>query len=228
MWLDKVAIENIIKIRDRFGIKCFLETGTAEGNNAIFWAQHFQWVFSCDVDQELLERANRRGRHLGNVFFCYSPSPVFIRGFLSQYERDNRTDPLLFFLDAHEPGNWPILDELRSLRGLRSCCIVIHDFKVAGLGHISYGGQALDFDYIAKEIFRVNPDFHFYHNSAEKAEIWTIEEAQSGKIPGLECDDELLERLRYTWSSSWRTYRGILYAVPELLDTSFRLVKMEL
>lgn len=228
MWLDKISTQQILKLRDRFGIKCFIETGCAEGNNAIFYAQYFKEVHSCEIDKELLLRAKRRVQCLKrrNVFLHLKPSPEFIQDYRIEYERKRRIDTLLFFLDAHSPSNWPILDELKALRGFKNCCIVIHDFKVPGLGYISYEGQDLDFNYIKKDILKVNKAFHFYHNDRAGCDIWTMEEAREDKIPGLRFDEDVKARLEYTWSTEQRTYRGILYAVPEPLD-GFHLIKME-
>lgn len=222
-WTDKIAIQQFIKLRDKFGIRCLIETGTAEGNSIRLCALYFQEVHSCEIDEGLLERARQRTIKLKNVFLYHNSSPDFIRDYRARYERLGRNDTLLFFLDAHKPDNWPVLDELRALRGFRNCCITIHDFKVGGLGHICYGGQDLDFDYVKDELLRVNDSFHFYHNDRSTCQIWTVDEVAQGEIPGLLFDEELKQWLEYTWSTEQRTYRGILYCVPEALDETFQL-----
>lgn len=220
MWLDKVSTRNILKLRDRFGIRRFVETGTAEGNNAIFYSQHFEEVHTSELDVDLVKKAIKRASGISNlgVYRVYRmPSPEFIYLLRGRYGLAAWDDMPLFFLDAHSPGNWPILGELEALKGFEDCCIVIHDFKVPDerLGYISYGGQDLDLDYVREDLFKVNPDFVLYHNTREMAEVYTREEVERGI--GLPMDEATEWSLNYAWSSPLKTYRGILYAVPEEL-----------
>jgi hypothetical protein len=103
---------------------------------------------------------------------------------------------------------------------------VVHDFKVPGLGYISYEGQDLDWNLVKDDIMAVNPDFKFYTNERRTADIWTIGEVEAGKAP-FKMDADLRARMEYTWSTERRTWRGILYAVPEPLDESFKLKALE-
>lgn len=226
MWPDKVAREEMIKLRDRFNIRTLVETGTAHGIGARYWAQSFGEVMSCDISEKMLEVARRKVESLPNVFLVHQPSPDFLRDFSEAYQKKGRQDTVLFLLDAHWYANWPILGELRALRDFRNCCVVIHDFKVPGLGYVSYGGQDLDLDYVKADLMAVNPHFRLYHNTREACEIVTKAEVANGLVPGLVLDEEtryVLEEI--VWSSERRAYRGILYAVTEALDDSFRLVE---
>lgn len=214
-WLDKVSTKNILFLRDRFSIKQFVETGTAEGDNALFYAQHFEDVWTCEIDKALCEKAKQRAgeRYRRHIFFCNQASPEFLLQLFGVSGGFRQTT--LFFLDAHTPDNWPILEELKVLKGFKNCCIIIHDFKVPGLGHIQYGVQALDMEYVKDGLLGVNPNFCFYSNYKGGTCIYTPEEVQAGI--GLPWDAETQDRLKYTWSSPEKTHRGILYATPEPL-----------
>lgn len=212
-WLDRACSRTILKLRDRFGVSALVETGTAEGNSAIFYSKHFREVYSCEAAPGLYELAQKRSRHLPNVHLYQRRSPVFLRSFTAW--------PVIFFLDAHSPGDWPIWEELEALAGNTRCCIVVHDFKVPvpGLGYLKDGTLALDLDYIQEPLMGVNPGFHLYHNLG--GDIVTLEEAEKGV--GVSWDEHTEKALRYAWSSREKTQRGILYAVPQALDSSFEL-----
>ena len=207
-WLDRTCSATILKLRDSFGVEALVETGTAEGNSAIFYSRHFEDVYSCEADPDLFALARKRSRHLPNVHLYQRRSPVFLRSF--------KTWPAIFFLDAHSPGDWPIWEELEALRENRRCIIVIHDFKVPvpGLGYLKDGHLELGLDYIHIPLVQVNPGFHLYHNLA--GDIVTLEEAEKGV--GVPWDEHTRKVLEYAWSSPARTQRGILYAVPEPVD----------
>lgn len=206
-WLDRACSRTILQLRDRFGVEALVETGTAEGNSAIFYSGHFRDVYSCEADPALYELAQKRSRHLNNVHISHRRSPVFLRSF--------KTWGAIFFLDAHSPGDWPIWEELEALGGNSRCCIVVHDFKVPvpGLGYLKDGNLELDLDYIREPLMAVNPGFHLYHNLG--GDIVTPEEAEKGV--GVPWDEHTEKVLEYAWSSPEKTQRGILYAVPEPL-----------
>lgn len=214
MWLDKVSARQVLQLRDQFNIKQLFETGSAEGNNAIFYARYFEWVFSCDVDKELVKRAYTRAQGIPNVSFAPLESDTFLTMLTNTYKWECRNDTVMVILDAHTPKNWPLQRELAALEGFPHCVVVIHDFKVKDMGYVSYDGQDLDFDYVREPLLRINPNFHFFTNSRDTAEIVTIEEVQQGKVPGILNDEWAIDRLKYAWSAPVKTYRGILYAVP--------------
>jgi hypothetical protein len=64
---------------------------------------------------------------------------------------------------------------LREIKAIGKVCtfpvIVIHDFKVNGLGYDTYNGQELDFDYILPALKECYPDgFSYeYNKQAEGA-----------------------------------------------------------
>lgn len=212
----------MLKLRDRFGIKTFVETGTANGIGARFWAQRFEEVHSCDIDFESLKAARKKVHDLPNVYLHLQHSPDFLRYFRKVYGYSKREDVVFFLLDAHWYESWPLLDELKALKGFKNCCIEIHDFKVPNMGYVSYNKQDLDIDYIREDLMAVNPNFCLYSNNRENSHIYTKEEA--AEVPGLVMDKETEWVFDYAWESEAKRFRGILYAVPERLpQQEFRL-----
>lgn len=211
-WPDKNAMRVLAKLRDQFACQRLVETGTAEGNGLIMYSSIFESLWGCDTDRGLCELAKKRiARHAPQALV--SVHNVSSPDLLKHIKVMGHS---LFMLDAHKPGSWPILDELRALAMTNDCCIAIHDFKVPGLGHINYGGQALDLDLVRDGLMRVNPDFHLYTNTQTTAAVLTRDELKS--LLGLRYDEHFDQAMDYVWSAPVKTYRGILYATPEALD----------
>ena len=226
MWPDKAAARVMTQLRDQFQVKTLVETGTAHGIGARFWATLFPIVLSCDIDEKMLAAARLKVLATGAFLFRRS-SPEFLTWFRRTYEEMGRQDYVVFLLDAHWHKDWPILGELRSLKAFPWAIIVIHDFKAPGLGYVSYNGQDLNWDYVKADLLAVNPGFHFYHNTREGCDIVTPAEVAAGRVPGLVWDEETRHVLEdIVWESERRAYRGILYAVPEPLPDSYGLKEM--
>lgn len=214
-WPDRKALENLAKLRDQFGYKRLIETGAAEGNGVLMYSRIFPEVHSYETNPSLYEiAASRTTWEKGQKVYCL-PSPTMLGAI------DRNLGPSLFILDAHTPGSWPILDELKAMKGFRGCSIVIHDFKVEGLGHINYDGQALDLDLVKDDLLRVDPNFYLYVNSRETCDIWT--RAALKEHLGATYDKYFDKAMDFVWSAPVKTYRGILYAVPAELDESYGL-----
>ena len=231
MYLDAVSTAQILKLRDLFGVTYFVETGTAEGNNAIFYSRLFHHVVSMEIDPVLLERARFRTKDISNIWLWPGYSGHGLAFFKECYEkrwrRVSEGRSPIFFLDAHSGAKetWPILDELHALRGFHDCCIIIHDFKVDGLGHLNYDGQSLDLAYVQKSLNAVNPDFCLYTNFPGATQPRTFDELV--KICGMPNEFDLKHMVDYAWSSERRLRRGILYAVPKPLDDTFNLRRLQ-
>jgi len=76
--------------------------------------------------------------------------------------------PICFLLDAHGPGYWPLLDEIKAIEtaGLSDSVIIIHDFYIPGTGwgFDTWNGQRLDIDYVREPLLKVNPKYEFVYN----------------------------------------------------------------
>ena len=229
-WTDKKAIETIKKLRDRFNVKILVETGTFRGVNTEVHANNFEQILTFEAVSEYYYEAKHRLKMYENVTVMLEDSA---HG-LERIKQTLQHGPIPFFyLDAHfyDPKlplekRWVVVNELKALEGFGPCVIAIHDFKCNGLGHLIYDGQPLDFEFIEPYISKVNPNFHYYFNNKNGCDILTQERIVANEIPNLRCDEYVADNIKYAWSNPSKTYRGILYAVPETLDlTQFELVE---
>lgn len=233
-WTDIKSIEQIKKLRDRFGIKVFVETGTFRGQNAAVHSLNFDAVITVEVAEEYYRNALKRLSNYHNVLPVLQDSPTFLKTYA--LENIGKIRPTMFFLDAHfyDPSlkpedRWVVLKELEALEGFKQCVIVIHDFNCNGLGGLVYDGIPLDFDLVKDSLAKINPNFHYYFNTLNGCDILTKDKVLEGKMPPLTLDAEVEETLDFVWSKPetiTRAYRGILYATPDpLLLTEFELVE---
>jgi len=230
-WTDKKSIEQILKIRDKFNISTFIETGTFKGINAKFHAQNFKNILTCELKDEYFKMAEERLKHYNNVHVYKQSSPEFLKWFIKAYNLEGRQDIVFIYLDAHfydptlpSDKKWVVVNELKALAGFKNCVICIHDFDCEGLGHCIYDGEHLGWSLVGKEIIKVNSNFYLYTNTKEFCEIYNKETIAN--VPGINLDEDVLDNIQYAWTSEAKTYRGILYAVPEKLDlNNFQLIE---
>lgn len=225
-WTDRIAVEEIVKLRDEFDIKTFVETGAFRGINAELYAHYFDEVVTCEVEHKyFIEAASRLDRYR-NVKLYLSPSAPFLCAFKDKYSSRNREDTVFFYLDAHfyDPkgkNKWVVTEELRALESFPNCVIAIHDFNCEGLGHLCYGGEHLNFDVVKRFFRNINPDFHFYTNTRQWCDI--VNEDNVKDLP-VAIDEGLMDAVRFVNSSDEKRYRGILYAIPKVVNShKFRL-----
>jgi hypothetical protein len=230
-WTDKKAIQTILKLRDEFKVTDFIETGTFKGTNAKLYSQYFQNVFSCEINENYYKEAKEKCKDYENIKIYNIDSPSFLT--LLKYkgygERLLTSSTSIWYLDAHfydstlsKEKRFVILDELKALSDFVNCIIVIHDFDCGceNLGHIVYDGIPLNFDLLEERLAKVNPNFKYYTNSKEFCDIVKLEDVLENKIQGIESTEDVLDNLKYVWSSPEKTYRGILYCLPRGLDLS--------
>ena len=221
-WTDRIATEQIIKLRDEFKIKTVVATGTFIGADVEMFAQNFDEVYTVDIEDKYLDIA--QGRLLGydNITFAHMNSWEFIQYFVESYNMFGDTDTVMFFLDAHfydpdlaQQDRWVAVKELQVLKGFKNCVIVIHDFDCEELGHLIYDGEHFGWNVIGEYITRVNPNFHYYTNTREWCDIYTPENYHE---TGLGVDAWLEDSIKFANTDDIKRYRGMLYAVPRELD----------
>src|SRR3990167_6376265 len=217
-WTDKKAVETILKLRDKFNIKDFVETGAFKGINARFHSRNFLQVKTCESNPEHYQDAIKNLSNCQNVHVYLRDSKSFLERYICKHIFNQREDMPLFFLDAHfydiklpKEKRFVVLDELRALEGFNKGVVIIHDFA-NNLGHITYDGIDLNFDLLKDSLYKVNPNFYYYTNNLDNCDIVkpTIEDIEKS---GLIADKETLDNLQYAWSSPRLTYRGILYCI---------------
>ena len=223
-WTDKQSIRVIKYLRNKYKIKEFIETDTFKGINARLHSKNFKKVITLEKDPNHYDIAFERLKDYDNVECFITNSPDFLKEYKSWYKADERKDIVFFYLDAHfygleapkEKGKFVVLKELKSLKNLENCVIMIHDFD-NNLGHITYDGISLDFNLIKRDIKAVNKNFHYYTNELSSCDI--IKPNYDSVIDAeMKVDRDTLDNLNYAWKEPRLTYRGILYATPTELN----------
>src|SRR3990167_4926308 len=93
-WTDKASIEVIKKIRDKFKVKTFIETGTFMGINARVHSANFDKVMTCEKEGKYVKMAIGKLNEYDNVSIFWMNSPEFLK------ETKNVKMPIIY-LDAH-------------------------------------------------------------------------------------------------------------------------------
>ena len=229
-WTDLKSVEQFKKLRDFYNIKTFVETGTFRGVNAEVHSQNFDKVITCELMPEYYDIAIKRLSKYNNVFCILGNSIEFLN---NVKKSTHKNDIIFIYLDAHfyDPSlspddRWVVLKELKSLADFGDCVIAIHDFDNGELGHLNYDGQNLNFDLLKENLYKVNPDFHYYTNTRYGCNIVTEELIRQNYL-NVEIDENIKDTLNFVWSSDQKTYRGILYCTPTKLDlNNFELRKL--
>jgi hypothetical protein len=219
-WTDKNSLRNINQLKEDFGIKTFVETGTFRGVNAKVQSFNFDSVITCELlpDYYLLGLSRLSG--VTNVVPVCMSSPFFLKSFIKIAKSPN-----IFYLDAHfydaslpKEKRFLIKEELKSLSGCKDSIIVIHDFDNGELGCLEYDGIKMGMNVVGGLLKEVNPNFYYYTNKKEHCDIITKEDVIKGSILGVDNDEYVLDTVKFIWSNPIKTYRGFLYCVPRELN----------
>ena len=90
----------LIRLRDRYGLRTLVETGTGVGDLTHWVWRHFDHVYTVEMDdQSYAHAAQRFARHRDRITCWHGDSAEILRAFLGR-----STAPGLFFLDAHYSG----------------------------------------------------------------------------------------------------------------------------
>jgi len=111
----------VVFLKQRFDLRCFVETGTYLGDSASWAAKVFPDVYSIEASEQLWHSARRRHSRLRNVHFILGDSPRELATLIPTLSRP------LFWLDAHWSGGatagqqaeCPLLQELAVLAAAR-------------------------------------------------------------------------------------------------------------
>jgi predicted O-methyltransferase YrrM len=114
------------------GIQAVVETGTYRGTTTLFLARSFQTpVHSVEIDPRYHYYARWRTRSVPNIRLSLGDSRQFLRE-LAHDPAVPKHD-VFFYLDAHQPGNVPLSEELDLIsRNWDQPLVMIDDFEVPG------------------------------------------------------------------------------------------------
>lgn len=225
-WIDRIAVENTLKLKDEFNVECFVETGTFYGVSAEFYSKYFNDIYTCEKNKEYYDIATKRLKDKSNISIALDSSDIFLKSINRVWFDSDDRPYVIFFLDAHDSNDlWTVTKELKSLEYFYNSIIIIHDFDCSGLGHLIYKEKHCNWDVIKEEINKINPNFSYYCNTKDLCDIHNDE---SIKNTDINVDDYVIDMIKYANSSNEKKYRGILYAVPKKIDLSkYKLVEFK-
>lgn len=148
----------ILKLKERFGIRNAFETGSQYGATLEWLSNNFH-AKGCEPNDEFFNIAKSKGV---NVFKEYSID------FLGKY---NGYNDVLIYIDSHwHDTPCPLKNELKVIAEINiNPVIVIHDFKVPDhpeLGFDSYDYE-LRFEEIESLLHDIYPEGFDYHYNSE-------------------------------------------------------------
>lgn len=158
-------------LRDFFGLKIFIESGTNFGNTSANAAQIFQKVYTVEIFPEFYANAQIRFKNHTNVFLLLGDSGVIFRDLIPE----QREEGILFYLDGHFDGgksgkgtlNTPIIRELDAIQagGHFTSVILIDDicdfqasFYPDRIANTCFEGYP-DLKELVEKILKINPSY---------------------------------------------------------------------
>lgn len=124
--------EIVLKFKNKSGIKNFVETGTFRGNTSFWAAQHFEKVYTIEIDPEISRETASKADCPSNIEFFVGNSKEVLPKVVGQLDGNS-----VFWLDGHwcnvaELGKdmeCPLMDEIHALRNLKDSVILIDDAR---------------------------------------------------------------------------------------------------
>lgn len=116
------------RLRRRWRINFFVETGTSYGDTTELAAIMFDQVWSCDLDPSLVAKAQERLEEYSGVKISVESSPDFLRRV-----KPELCQPVMYWLDAHWCGGpkpakeCPLLEELEAIQSLKGHSVILVD-----------------------------------------------------------------------------------------------------
>ena len=127
-----------LRMKEKYEIKCFIETGTLIGKTAEWAARQFETVHTIEFWEPYAQRARATLRSRDNATIHIGHSPAVLAQLLPRIE-----ERALLWLDAHwsrdlpygRPDSvCPIMEELAALKGLDiRHVVVIDDARLFGM-----------------------------------------------------------------------------------------------
>lgn len=96
-----IDLDKVIELRDRYGLRAFVETGTYKAGSTLLAAPHFEWVYTIEGDRQRFEKtvAGLGNKRPANVTFVSGDSRHELARVLATIGQ-----PALIYLDAHWCG----------------------------------------------------------------------------------------------------------------------------
>lgn len=166
---DTFAQQEFINLKNKFGLKYAIETGTCLGYTTDFLADHYETVSTVEINENYLNFAltNRLNKRDNVIVYIGSSADTLNKMINDLDEKEN----IFIFLDAHWGQHCPLKDELRQIKetGIKPV-IAIHDFVVPdnpSLGFDSINGQPFTYEWLKSDFDAIYGEngYDYYYNS---------------------------------------------------------------
>jgi hypothetical protein len=130
--------ELALRLRDKYGLKIFVETGTLTGRTAAWASPRFDTVYTVEIALNLYQLARVNLTKYSNVQLIYGESQAVLQGLVPEL-----TDPTMFWLDAHwsrdlgypkfDAAICPVLEEIEHIgKSSNGHVVLVDDFRLFG------------------------------------------------------------------------------------------------
>lgn len=172
---DPNVAAEVLRLKEKHGLRCAFETGTCLGSSTAWLAQNFGFVTTTEISPTYYHIAVARLVLIGkeNYELILARSPQEPGGLLDELRSQVGYDTLCF-LDAHAMDGRggkayaTVLKELEAIAAAKvKPCILLHDFQVPGLpeaGFDSYNGQPFTLEWIRPYLDRIYGEGKWRHN----------------------------------------------------------------
>ena len=167
-----------LRLRDKYGVKLVVETGTYIGTTALWLAQHFEQVITTEVAEPFYNTARIRAEGLNNLMCIHGPGSNTLRRMKDDY---------LGWIDAHPmdaTGNGydVVIQELEAIAesGIKPCALVLHDFQVPGHPELQFDrfdGNPFTYEWIEPSLIRIYGEggfTHYFNSEATGAKVGVL------------------------------------------------------
>jgi hypothetical protein len=154
---DRFLHAEVMRLCARYRVQTIIETGTQHGVTTAAMAEFAPRVLTVEYMP-----GYRALAHKPNIEQFIGDSGEVIRSLILLAQQ-----PILFYLDAHDDNNSPLLQELESIATnvrdqiIREPLIIIHDFQLLNhpeRGFDSIHGQPLNWQYVEGAVQRIYPN----------------------------------------------------------------------
>lgn len=165
---DKFLYKEIIRLRNEYKIKTFIETGTHVGSSSIIASDIFEQVITCENHEWYFSESqkNIKNSNKNNIKLHKKSSVTLFEEIFPIGEK------CIIFLDAHGDHDFPLLKELELIsKDSTKHIIIIHDFYVpdengnAKFQYDTWGTNIINLDYVSESLNKIyGPNgFDYYY-----------------------------------------------------------------
>ena len=125
---DYFVAAEVLSLKEKWGIKTVIETGSYLGDTTLWFAQNFENTISIEVNAKFLDVAMEKCKDYPVGFYLGNSLEILPR--ILHHHNPESAERVLFYLDAHGFGNpCPLPMELKFISTLPvKPIIIIHDF----------------------------------------------------------------------------------------------------